>query len=107
MALPVEAHDDPIWTLGDRIWKARKDAGLEQADLAEAVGVSRAQISKWERDQSEPRVSELQRVAAACRVPFRWLSSSAYNPDMEVLHGEPGEQMELSFLAQPPLAVVG
>jgi transcriptional regulator with XRE-family HTH domain len=44
----------PERTLGEAMRKARKDAGLEQQDVAEKVGVSRALVSKWERDVTEP-----------------------------------------------------
>lgn len=47
------------WTLGDRLRKARKAAGLEQADMARLIGTSRPNVSKWERNLVEPRVSQL------------------------------------------------
>ena len=64
----------PEWTLGDRIWKARRTAGMEQSDLADACGVSRALVSMWERDQSEPRVSQLEAVADLTGIDFGWLA---------------------------------
>lgn len=45
----------PEWTLGDRLAKARRFAGLEQEDMAERFGKSRATISTWERDEAQPR----------------------------------------------------
>lgn len=41
-------HRTPEWTLGDRLRKAREEAGLDQAALADALGVSRATISNHE-----------------------------------------------------------
>lgn len=61
------------WTLGDRLAKARRHAKLEQDDLAERIGVSRALISQWENDRSEPRYSALRIWAAACDAPLQWL----------------------------------
>lgn len=77
MALAVEIPE-PMWTLGDKIAKARRNAGLEQADLAANVGVSRALVSKWERDLSEPTVSQARSIAAATGVSFEWLSRSGW-----------------------------
>lgn len=54
---------EPVWTLGDFIAKARRDAGLDQADIAAACGVSRGLVSRWERDQSEPTARQLLRIA--------------------------------------------
>ena len=71
---------EPVWTLGDHMWKARKLAGLEQADVAAAVGVSRATISKWERDVGTPNVRQLERFAAATGVPTVWLYESLKTP---------------------------
>jgi transcriptional regulator with XRE-family HTH domain len=45
----------PEWSLGDRLAKARRFAGLDQDQMAEKFGKSRATISTWERDESQPR----------------------------------------------------
>lgn len=51
--------------LGEKIQQLRKSAGLSQEQLAEALGVSRQAISKWETDQSVP---ELDKLLAISRV---------------------------------------
>lgn len=66
----------PQWTLGEKIWKARKDAGLEQADVARELGVSRALVSRWERDQSEIGAKKLQDFAQLTGTPIAWLMST-------------------------------
>lgn len=58
----LEASPDaPVWTLGDRLAKARRHAGIrQQADMAERLTteigehVSKATVSAWERDVNEP-----------------------------------------------------
>lgn len=45
----------PQWTMADRLRKARESAGLEQGELAEAMGVSRQSISSAERGAARPR----------------------------------------------------
>lgn len=56
------------FSLGDRIRKARITAGLQQQELGDLIGVSRAQVSIFERDHQEPRVGQLCRIADACNV---------------------------------------
>ena len=54
----------------ERIISARKRAGLTQAQLAAAIGVKRAVISKYETGAIEPSISQLQKIAAALKVPL-------------------------------------
>lgn len=44
-------------TLGERITALRKEKGLSQEALGEAVGVTRQAVSKWESDKALPDVS--------------------------------------------------
>ena len=39
--------------LGEKILSARKKSGLSQVDLADALGVSRQSVSKWETGVSQ------------------------------------------------------
>lgn len=64
----------PEVTLGVRLYMARKKAGLEQEEVAKAIGVSRGTISNWERDKGEPRLSHLRRLAEITSTPVEWLS---------------------------------
>ena len=51
---------------GDLLAAAREDAGLTQADLALAVGVSAAQrIANWERGDEQPRPNFIPVLARA------------------------------------------
>jgi transcriptional regulator with XRE-family HTH domain len=84
----------PGWSLGDRIAKARRFARLEQADLAQALDISQALVSKWERDLRDPRVQLLRRVAQVTGVDEQWLltgggtvSRFRGSPRLEVLAG--------------------
>lgn len=53
MALAESAF--PEWTMGERLAKARKHAGLDQEEMARLFGRSRPAISAWESDKSQPR----------------------------------------------------
>ena len=46
-------------TLGEKIYTFRTARGMSQADLAEALDVSRQSISKWETDASVPELDKL------------------------------------------------
>ena len=46
-------------TYGQRIKQGREQAGLTQEALAEAVGVSRQAVSKWESDRARPTPDKL------------------------------------------------
>ena len=49
--------------LGNNIYNLRKQRGLKQEQLAEAMGVSVAAVSKWENGQSAPELTVLMELA--------------------------------------------
>ena len=54
--------------LNEKIYYYRKAAKLSQEELAEAVGVSRQAVSKWELGESTPELDKLLALARACGV---------------------------------------
>ncbi|UZT82594.1 helix-turn-helix domain-containing protein [Caproicibacterium sp. BJN0003] len=50
-------------TVGEKIKKFRKNAGLSQEQLAEKLCVSRQAITKWETDNGTPDINNLQCIA--------------------------------------------
>lgn len=61
--------------IGLAIWRARKEAGLSQKDLAELIGVSVKTIRKWENGERIPRPEAIARIEAIIKagdkkVPF-------------------------------------
>ena len=56
-------HRKMEMTLGKRIAVLRKEKGLKQDTLAEALGVSPQAVSKWENDQTCPDISLLPKLA--------------------------------------------
>lgn len=64
----------PVWTMGDRLRKARTSAGLEQRQLALLVGLSTAEVVAAERDRCTPSATELGLWAAVTSVPAAWLT---------------------------------
>lgn len=65
----------PTWTFGDRLAKARRLAGLTQAELALRLGVSRKTLVAWEHDATEPQkpLKVTATVAELAGVPQTWL----------------------------------
>ena len=49
--------------LAERIYNLRKRRGLSQEQLAEALGVSRQTVSKWERGAASPELGKLRAMA--------------------------------------------
>lgn len=52
-------------TMGQRIAQRRKQLGLSQEALADAVGVSRQAVSKWELDEAQPDAAKIVLLAQA------------------------------------------
>lgn len=50
-------------TLGENIARLRAERRLSQGDLADALGVSRQSVSKWETDASVPELDKLVRLS--------------------------------------------
>lgn len=64
-------------SIGERIRLARKSAGLNQAALAERVGVSQPAVANWESGVHDPRRLMLAKLAEALAVPMEWLAKGA------------------------------
>jgi transcriptional regulator with XRE-family HTH domain len=60
-----------------QIIRARLDAGLTQAQLAERIGTKQSSISRLEGGDAEPSFDMLRRLAAALNVNFEILPTSA------------------------------
>ena len=51
--------------MGEKLKAARQAAGLTQGQLAEKVGVSQRDISRWENGHREPGVLTVKKMAQA------------------------------------------
>lgn len=91
MSTPETEGRIPQWTLGDRLRKAREDAGLQQQELADRIGISRRSVSAYESDDSIPRRPVLVVWALGTGVKLHWLQDEA--PRVET---EPGGEDTLS-----------
>ena len=57
-------------TLGEKIRYVRRSKGWKQKDLAESIGLTTAQLSRWEQDHVGPRPRNLQDLAKTLDVSF-------------------------------------
>jgi|SRR5215831_9143964 len=68
----------PVWSLRDRLRKARETADLTQDQLAEKVGVSRVSVIAYETGKVVPKRPVLLSWAVTCRVDYAWLAGSPH-----------------------------
>jgi transcriptional regulator with XRE-family HTH domain len=68
------------WTLGDRLAKARKVAGISAQDMADELGVSVSMVSRYENDKSPLRRSYLRTWAQITGAPLDWLIEGDERP---------------------------
>ena len=61
-------------TIGDRVKRARKHAGLNQRDLAKAIGITQPSLSELERGESRSSAYLIQ-IASVCGVDANWLAT--------------------------------
>ena len=62
--------------IGESIRKARKEQGWTQAQLADAIGVKRSVVSKYENGLIEPSISKLSEIDSALGTKFVTQESS-------------------------------
>jgi transcriptional regulator with XRE-family HTH domain len=54
-----------VWRPGRLLARARRDAGLTQAALAQRLGISQAAVAQLEQPDSNPRIATLDRALRA------------------------------------------
>ena len=63
-------------TLGQKIKEIRKRMGLSQEQLGKIINVSRQAITKWERDEGIPDISNLKELSTILGVTVDYLISN-------------------------------
>lgn len=92
--------------LAERIYSLRKQRGLSQEQLAEALGVSRQTVSKWERGAAAPELERLRAMAEFFGVSLDELAGGEPRaPAMERGAGRLG--VALCLLGAAALLVLG
>jgi uncharacterized protein YjbI with pentapeptide repeats len=85
-------------SLGDKIATARKRTNLSQAELALQVSISPQAVGKWERGESMPDITTLNRLAEILGVDLNYFSDSFQPVEFEKTDTEKSENnfVELS-----------
>ena len=73
-------------SLGANLQKTRQTAGLTQEQLAEAVGVSRQTVAKWESGETSP---DLEHAAALAKTLGTTIDDLAFFDDKGLVEGAP------------------
>ena len=76
---------DHMLAFGKRIRAARERAGFTQEDVAEAVGVSRTAVTRWEQGVIEPKLRNLMAIAKKLGVSSDYLLGLDENPQVKQL----------------------
>jgi len=70
-------------SIGNKIAVARKKINLSQAELAQQVSISPQAVGKWERGESMPDITTLNRLAEILKVDLNYFSDSFQVIDAE------------------------
>ena len=74
--------------LGERLYRLRKERNLSQGEVADALGVSRQSVSKWENSTSVPELDKLTELAHIFHIrldELLGLPSSEHSPGVSPL----------------------
>ena len=71
-------------SLGEKIKKARLEAGLTQEELSELLMVSRAAVAKWETNRGLPDIENLKFIASALSVSVDYLLDENSSVDFSI-----------------------
>ena len=86
-------------SFGVRLAQLRRDAGLSQQGLAQALSVTRQAVSNWERDQTVPDLDMLRSLTAALGTDMNTLCGMEALPRRRPRRTLPRPVLALSFCA--------
>ncbi len=69
--------------IGNKIAKARKKLNLSQAELSQQVSISPQAVGKWERGESMPDITTLNRIAEILGVDLNYFSESFQSDEIK------------------------
>jgi len=82
--------------VGKRIASARRAAGMSQAQVAKALGVSAPAVTQWERGKTDPSAQNLKALSELLRVPPDFLWSGAASVST------PSPMLDVRLVDEPP-----
>lgn len=101
----VEGTRIPEFTVGDRLARARTTGGISVQQMAEALGVDRRTVGRYERSETVKRTI-IMAYALRTGVPVEWLETGKYTP--WDLNPEPtglrfAGRRNLHYIGPPPI----
>ena len=63
----------PGWTLGDRLRKARRSAGVDREEMADVIGRTPRTVANYENGDTIAPKLVVREYALRCGVPYSWL----------------------------------
>ena len=63
-------------TFGERLVEARKKAGLNQKQLAEALEITPTRLNYWEKDKREPDIFMIKKISSLLHISSDYLIGS-------------------------------
>lgn len=61
--------------VGSRVFRKRKEQGYSGQQVADSLGISQQQLSRYERGRSQINIGFLVRIAALLQTPVDWFFS--------------------------------
>ena len=71
-------------TIGQRVQAARREKGLTQKELATKLGLATGSIQQYELGKRQPRLEQLQAIAAALGVSISYLTGEPVKLDISM-----------------------
>lgn len=88
-------------SIGDRIIELRKKHNMSQLDLAEAVGVTRQAVSKWENNLATPEPSKIILLSEILDTDLEYLTTGR-----ETIHRCPPRLITVDRIVEKPVEVI-
>lgn len=85
-----ELANIPVFSIGDRLRKARERVGMSQSAFAHELGISPRTVSSCEREEFGVKRSTVMAWSMRTGVPYEWLQTGAMPADQkgpEPTHG--------------------
>jgi uncharacterized protein YjbI with pentapeptide repeats len=76
-------------SIGNKIADARKKKNFSQAELAQQISISAQAVGKWERGESLPDISTLNRLALLLGVDLNYFSDNFNASSSQIIFNEP------------------
>jgi len=71
-------------TIGEKIQTLRKQYGMSQEQLADALNISRQAVSKWENNESQPDIENLIEISNMFSVSTDYLIKDGYTSSTSI-----------------------